>query len=146
MAHPYVDELTAQIRAIADSLAGSSYYNFPTQPQATAVLMCFVSKLRGEQPAGDVPLQELVTSNALTYFQDILDEAELRDELVGALRNFQVVAPTVRPQADGRLGILLAWIHPDQDEVLYIDTPRLVEARMAYLSPTDNGEWRLGSH
>jgi hypothetical protein len=48
----------------------------------------------------------------------------------------------VRPQEDGSLGILLSWIHPDQDEPLVVTSARLVKSHMAYLTREPDG-WRV---
>jgi hypothetical protein len=147
LTHPTVDRLTAQVRVIADSMEGSITY--PTEAAATAVVLCFLSKLRAEAPAEgepscqDVPLEDLVTEDGLPDVREIFENAERRDEWVRDLRYYTTSIPRVRPQADGRLGILLVWVHPDQDEPLRIDEPRLVTARMAYLSRNEDGEWRL---
>lgn len=146
MTHPIVADLAAQVRAVADDLAGSIRY--PTEPEATAVLMCFLAKLRGVpvtegQPVSDVPLDDLVTGRRLPYWQDVFDTVAYRSEWVRSLRNLQVSIPRVRPQQDGSLGILLSWVHPDQDEPLVSATRRLVLGRMAYLRLNDSGEWRV---
>jgi hypothetical protein len=144
---PIVAEVAAQVRAVADNLAGSIRY--PTEPEATAVLMCFLAKIRGVPVAdglaavSDVPLEELVTSRALTYWQSVFDASERHYAWISSLRNFQVQVPRVRPQADGTLGILLSWVHPDQREPLVFATRRPVLGRMAYLLPNDSGEWRV---
>jgi hypothetical protein len=144
---PVVADVAAQVQAVADDLAGSIRY--PTEPEATAVLMCLLAKPRGvpvaegQPSASDVPLEELVTARALTYWQKVFDASERHYEWVASLRNFQVQVPRVRPQADGSLGILLSWVHPDRGEPLVIATRQPMLGRMAYLWPNDSGEWRV---
>jgi hypothetical protein len=146
--HPIVDDLTGRVQAVAHDLATSIRY--ATEPQATAVLVCFVAKLRGVAIADDlssvvdeVPLEELVTAGALPYWRTVFDDADDRAEWVRRLRNFQVPIPRVRPREDGSLVIPLGWVHPDQDEPLMIDTPRQMTVRLAYLWPNEDGAWRF---
>jgi hypothetical protein len=143
-----VDNLTARVQAVVDELAGSIRY--ATEPQATAVMVCFVAQLRGEAIADDrssvvdeVPLEELVTAGELPYWRGVFDDAAGRAEWVRRLRNFQVPIPRVRPRERGSLVIPLGWVHPDQDEPLMVDTPRQMTVRLAYLLANENGDWRL---
>jgi hypothetical protein len=141
LTHATVLAVTDEVREVAAALEGQISY--PTAPSATAVLQCFVSKLRGEPYVADVPLQQLVTSESLSYWSEVFGDPSLRAEWVAGLRHYQVPVPRVRPQEDGTLGILLVWIHPDQHETLIIDTPLEVLGRMAYLSRNDAGDWRV---
>jgi hypothetical protein len=146
--HPIVADLANHVRAVADDLGATIRY--PVEPEATAVLMCFLAKLRGVpvadgQPAvSEVPFEDLVASNSVTYWRGVFDTSERRYQWISSLRNLQVSVPRVRPQADGSLGILLSWVHPERGEPLVIATRQPMLGRMAYLWQNDDSEWRVG--
>lgn len=143
MTHPIVVALAERAEAIAKELSAEGA-TYATNPIATAVLMVLVAKLRSDPEVEDVPLEELVTPDALSWWQRAFDDPEQRDAVILALRHYQVSVPRVRPQPDGSLGILMAWIHPDQDEPQRFDSPREVLGHMVYLElVSEPDDWRV---
>lgn len=152
--HPIVADLTARVGAYPDQLGSITY---SMEPEATAVLACFLAKLRGSRPAvsilfdggeeipsvENVPLAELVHPTALWDWQDVFDDADLRAEYVHRLLGFQVPIPRVHPQADGSVAIFLTWVEPDLVIPLIINTRTGMATRRAYLLRNDKGEWRV---
>jgi hypothetical protein len=144
LTHPIIDALADQVNAIGKELT-SQGATYPMIPRATAVLQVFIAKLRSDPQAEDVPLEDLVTPERLPWWEQAFDDPEKRGEIVLALRHYAVSVPRVRPQADGSLGILLAWIHPDQDEPQRFDEPREVLGHMVYLELVNEepDDWRV---
>jgi hypothetical protein len=146
MTHPLV---VAQTRAneefaAAAIAAGATY---ATNPRAIAVAAAFIAKLRGEREVDDITLEELVTPATLPTWEAIFDDPNRREGIVEALRNHGVSVTRVRPQPDGRVGVLLPWLHPDnldEDNFQVFSEPREVFSHMVFLEPVDDpGDWRV---
>jgi hypothetical protein len=114
----------------------------PTEPEASAVVAVFLLKVCGDPTAAEVPLEELVDPGALPTWQMILDDPAKGAALRDALKHLGL-SHRVRPQADGSLGVLLAWQHPDQAEPELHMQPRLVESRTALVVNVPGIGWRL---
>jgi hypothetical protein len=129
-AHPVIDHLTA--------LHADSNY-----PRAVAVVQTFIAKLDRIPDAENVPLEQLVTPAALDTWRATFRNPEQREHLALALR-FHGVSTTGRPRPDGSIMIPLIEMHPDQDEPLVINEPRLVWGyRVCLELVAEPADWRI---
>jgi len=143
MVHPIIVALT-QVHQEAATAATAEGASYPVNPRATAVIEAFLAKLRSDPSVDEVPLADLVTPTSLRVWRAVFDNPEQLERLVLRLRYHGFGTPEVRPQPDGGIGILLTWIHPDQDEPEVVNSPRQMFSHMAFLElVAEPDDWRV---
>jgi hypothetical protein len=145
MTHPLILYQTDQCAEMAaEAVANGATY--PTNPRAIAVALLFLGKLRGNADVAEIPLQELITPAALPTWRAILDDPSRREEVVAMLRNHGTSLTRIRPEPDGRVGVLLPWVHPEnvENDVQTFSEPRQVFAHMVLLELVNEpDDWRV---